>query len=130
MDPQKPIEWHKLNSGAMLGMQGDQLLCIVEKIEDLPVEGWCPNILQDTFTTPEGAMAEGEKILQRIERHDRSHDEPPTPPLSSTMLPLLKMLVTYLEATSPDPLVLKIGRSPTVERTTSDEAGNSGEAKP
>jgi len=100
----------------------------VEKIEDLPVEGWCPNILQDTFTTPEGAMAAGEKILGRIERHDRSHDEPPTPPLSATMLPLLKMLVAYLEATNPDPLVLKIGRS-AVERTPSGEATAPPEAK-
>ena len=128
MDLQKPIEWHELKSGARLAIQDNQLLCIVEKIEDLPVEGWCPNILQDTFTTPEGAMAAGEKILGSIERHARSHDEPPTPGTEPAFSEAATWWRLVAGATIPDPLVLKIGRS-AVERTPSGEATAPPEAK-
>ena len=103
MDTSKPIEWQQIKSG-WLGYQGAQLLCIVEK-EDLPVEGYAPNILQDVFTTPEAAMAKGELILHRISNHEREHDQPPKPSwivtLIVTLLPLLKSMVQILEAGVP-----------------------------
>ena len=92
------MEWTQIKSGAWLGFEGEELLCIVEKIEDLPVEGWCPNILQDTFTTPEAAMKKGEVILQRIAKHEAMHDRAPDPPLTELMLPMLKAVVMMLEA--------------------------------
>lgn len=91
------MEWTQIKSGAWLGFDGDQLHCIVEKIEDLPVEGWQPNMLQDAYTTPEAAMKKAEVILQRIAAHEATHDRPPTPPYAF-LLPMLKALVTLLEA--------------------------------
>jgi hypothetical protein len=96
------MEWTQIKSGAWLGFEGDELHCIVEKIEDLPVEGWCPNILQDTFTTPEAAMKRGEVILKRIADHNAMHDRPPSPSYAQIVLPILKTVVQALELTSPD----------------------------
>ncbi len=95
MDLQKPIEWQQIKVG-WLGFQGDQLLCIVEKMEDLPVEGWVPNILQDTYVTPEGAMACAKRILARIQKHEDEHDAPRVNPFLP-YLPILKALVLSLE---------------------------------
>jgi len=100
MNLSKPIEWQPIKVG-FLGFQGDQLLCIVEKLEDLPVEGWVPNILQDTFMTPEGAMACAAKILARIEKHDREHDEPTPAPMTKMAIPVLRGVLEYLEGSQP-----------------------------
>jgi len=96
------MEWTQIKSGAWLGFEGEELLCIVEKIEDLPVEGWCANILQDTFTTPEAAMKKGEVILQRIAKHEAMHDRAPSPSYAQIVLPILKTVVQALEVTSPN----------------------------
>ena len=94
------MEWQKIKNGAYLGFEGDQLLCIVDKYEDLPVEAWTPNILQDAFTTPEAAMKKGEVILGRIAKHEAMHDRPDEPPLTERLLPLLKAIVMMLEQNS------------------------------
>lgn len=106
------IEWRKLKNGAWLGYSGSQLLCIVEKLEDFPVEAWTPHCLRDAFTNPEAAMQAGELLLRSIAR-----DEEPAPPATDIYLPILKGIVAALEK----PLL--------VGRSDSDGSRDSTEAK-
>lgn len=117
MQPDKPIEWQKIKQG-FLGFRGDRLLCIVETVEDLPVEGWSPNYLRDVFMTPEAAMQWAEKEIVIGELHRAKDDAPPKPSITSMYLPLLKAAVQYIEATT----------APTVERTGSEHAAKPNEA--
>jgi hypothetical protein len=106
------MEWTQIKNGASwLGFEGDKLLCIVEKVEDLPVEGWTPNVLQDCYTTPEAAKKAGEVILDQIARHMRTHDEPPPSPFAQfqPLLPVMKGIVMLLES---KPAGIDVGRAP------------------
>jgi hypothetical protein len=105
------IEWRKLKTGAWIGYCGSQVLCIVEKLEDFPVEAWTPHCLRDAFTNPEAAMHAGELLLRSIAR-----DQEPPPSSTDIYLPILKGIVAALE----EPLL--VGRSQSEVSPDSTEA--------
>lgn len=113
----EPIEWRKLTNGSWIGYSGSQLLCIVEKLEDFPVEAWTPNCLRDAFVNPEAAMQAGEILLRSIAR-DEELAASARPNLTDIYLPILKALVAALEK----PLL--------AGRDTPHEATQPTEAKP
>jgi hypothetical protein len=113
---EETVEWTRLKNGSWLGCSGSQILCIVDKLEDFPVEGWTPQCFRDVFTTPEAAMVAGELLLRSI-RHQQ--EETTTPPISwvDIYLPILKSVVAALEDKS-----LLAGRSTSNETQKPTEA--------
>jgi len=93
IEAKPPIEWLKLKSGEMLAHRGEQLLCIVEKVQDLPVDGWTPNMLPETYSSVEAARAAADKIIGEWDEENR-----PEPSFAEKYLPILKGAVAILEA--------------------------------
>lgn len=95
MEETKPIEWHTLKNGDKLATRGDELLCIVSKVEDLTVEGWSPNFLPECYSSPEAAIAYAEKERSAISRREIERNRP-SQDLASLAVPVLTAILHFL----------------------------------
>jgi hypothetical protein len=91
MEETKPIEWHEIK-GAQVGMKGDQVICIVERVEGLPFEAYGVNPMSAVYRTLDAAKSEAEA------GHTRFLEAQKGQPQSNFYLDILKQVVAALEA--------------------------------
>jgi len=60
------LEWHSYK-GSYVGIQGTEVICVIERMDGLPCEAYGLTFMQDCFTSVEAAQEVAGKILARRE---------------------------------------------------------------
>jgi hypothetical protein len=117
------LEWHEIK-GEWVGMFGNQIICMIGKMEDMPCEAWMINPMQGVYVTADSAKQGAQELFV----------DPKTPRKSSsavlaeTMVPVLESVLAGLKCAATPPVA---AGSSSGERPEQAEAkGDADVAKP
>lgn len=95
------LEWHKFKD-TWVGLEGDKVICIIERMDGMPCEMYGLNITRGVFTTAEAAKTH---IEQAAERYEEDQKEPPKKSERSFYVDILRSIIlrSMLAALDPPP---------------------------